>query len=101
MSEPRFTPGPWKADHPTMGFSALRAGKKMVFALACPSRMHGDEELSDEEKYANLSLVKHAPDLYNALQSILEIGKRDMTNGKYDGYFDGARAATAKARGEA
>lgn len=28
-----------------------------------------------------------------ALRNILEIGKRDMSNPKYDGYFDAARSA--------
>ena len=28
-----------------------------------------------------------------ALQGILDIGKRDMTNTKYDGYFEAAEAA--------
>lgn len=33
--------------------------------------------------------------LAEALQGILDIGKRDMTNPKYDGFFDSARAALA------
>lgn len=34
--------------------------------------------------------------LYNALRGIVEIGKRDMTNPKYDGYFETAKVALAK-----
>ena len=39
--------------------------------------------------------------LREALQGILDIGKRDMTNPKYDGYFEAARAAlTPATKGE-
>ena len=38
-------------------------------------------------------------DLYVALQSILEIGKRDTTNSKYDGYWRTAKEAIARAKG--
>jgi hypothetical protein len=34
-----------------------------------------------------------------ALRAILEIGKRDMSNPKYDGYFDAARAALPRSDG--
>ena len=49
---------------------------------------------------ADAELMAAAPELYRALISILEIGKRDMSNPKYDGYFDDARAAIAKAKGK-
>lgn len=48
---------------------------------------------------ANARLMAAAPELLAALVGILEIGKRDMSNQKYDGYFDSARAAVAKAEG--
>lgn len=47
----------------------------------------------------NLTLVDAAPELLAALEGILEIGKRDTTNPKYDGYYECARAAIAKAKG--
>jgi len=37
-----------------------------------------------------------ADEISKALQGILEIGKRDMSNPKYDGYFEEAKAALAK-----
>ena len=40
-----------------------------------------------------------APDLLVALRGILDIGKRDLTNPKYDGYFESARRAVQKATG--
>ncbi len=36
-------------------------------------------------------------ELLEALKGIIEIGKRDMSNPKYDGYFNAARAAIAEA----
>lgn len=41
-----------------------------------------------------------APELLEALKGILDIGKRDMSNPKYDGYFETAKAAIAKAEGK-
>jgi hypothetical protein len=38
--------------------------------------------------------------LVEALEGIIHIGKRDMTNPKYDGYFAAAHSALALARGE-
>lgn len=43
-------------------------------------------------------LTEQRDELRAALLGILEIGKRDMTNPKYDGYFDSARAAVQKAK---
>jgi hypothetical protein len=48
---------------------------------------------------ANARLYASAPDLLAALAGIIEIGKRDLTNPKYDAYFEEARAALKKARG--
>ena len=46
------------------------------------------------------AMTRAAPDLYEALVGIIEIGKRDLSNPKYDSYFNAARAALAKAKGE-
>lgn len=37
--------------------------------------------------------------LREALQGLMDIGKRDMTNTKYDSYFEAARAALTPAGG--
>lgn len=42
-------------------------------------------------------LVSAAPDLLEALRGIIEIGKRDMSNPKYDTYFQAAQEALTKA----
>lgn len=44
-------------------------------------------------------LIAAAPELLEALQGIIEIGKRDLSNPKYDGFFTTARAAIAHATG--
>lgn len=54
---------------------------------------HGDD-------LANARLIAAAPDLLDALRGILEIGKRDTSNPKYDGYFESARAAIKKAEAD-
>lgn len=40
-----------------------------------------------------------ARELLGSLKDLIEIGKRDLSNPKYDGYFDSARNAIAKAEG--
>ncbi len=59
--------------------------------------------LTLQEARANAALVCRAVNnheaLVSALRGILEIGKRDMSNPKYDGYFESAREALAKAEG--
>ena len=51
-----------------------------------------------KEAFANACLVSAAPDLLEALEGIIEIGKRDTTNPKYDGYYESAKKAIDKAR---
>jgi hypothetical protein len=57
---------------------------------ACP-----ETPLAEVEAVARL--MRAAPKLLAALRGIIEIGKRDMSNPKYDGYFDEAREAIAEA----
>ncbi len=51
------------------------------------------------EVKANARLIAAAPDLLQALKGIIELGKRDTSNPKYDGYFLAAVEAIAKAEG--
>ena len=99
------TPGPWYAEQPAAGFSAIRqdsGAKKLIFALSAPSAVHGDEELSDDEKYANLALVAAAPELFVALKMCHSFlaGDGAIANDAFR-EIEAARAAIAKAEGGA
>lgn len=48
------------------------------------------------EQEANESLRKLNKELLEALLGIIKIGKRDMSNPKYDTYFNSARAVLRK-----
>lgn len=49
---------------------------------------------------ADALLIVSAPELLEALKGIIECGKRDLSNPKYEGYFTTAKAAIAKAEGK-
>lgn len=52
------------------------------------------ERLRAELDHWSYELFKHRESmLRNALRGILDIGESDMTNPKYDGYFEAARQA--------
>lgn len=50
-----------------------------------------DVETLDAIGEFNARLIVEAPNLYIALKGLFEIGKRDLTNPKYDPYFEAAR----------
>ena len=54
----------------------------------------------EAEGRATAYLIAAAQELLEALKGIIEIGKRNLENPKYDGYFDAARAAIAAAEGK-
>lgn len=45
-------------------------------------------------------IEKQRDEILSALSGLIEIGKRDMTNPKYDGYFETARAVIASVRNQ-
>ena len=49
----------------------------------------------EDAETLNEELQQQVRDLREALGGIIEIGKRDMTNPKYDSYFEKAHAALA------
>jgi len=59
--------------------------------------VQGYPDTPKEELEAVARMMHAAPKLLAALRGIVEIGKRDMSNPKYDGYFDYAREAIAEA----
>lgn len=87
------TPGPWEVHRLPQGdFSEPSiaiygdGGRRAVALIHSATRAE-----------ANARLIAAAPELLAALEGILEIGKRDMSNPKYDEYFSAARTAIAKA----
>jgi hypothetical protein len=84
------TPGPWTAKSEEFEeIWSMVVGKETMIA-----------EVFSRKPEADARLIAAAPELLEALEGIIEIGKRDMSNEKYDGYFESARAAITKARGD-
>lgn len=94
---PKHTQGPWKF------FQVGKVIEVQASNAEQPPIVHwmgfDDCFRSLEEHEANARLIAAAPELLEALESIIELGKRDLSNEKYDGYFETARAAIAKAKG--
>ena len=95
------TPGPWWV-RTRVTFGEIRdcfVAAKDVQGMAYDAEILGDDEYREgiDRKLADAYLIAAAPDLLAALRGIIEIGKRDMSNPKYDGFFEFARAAIAKA----
>ena len=94
--QPKFTPGPWAvSEDPRPG---MEWNNEIVTAADYDNRIcymaNGGKERADEF-LANAFLIAAAPDLYAALEGVLRIADRKTVE------FDVARAALAKARGEA
>jgi hypothetical protein len=106
----KHTPGLWKIEEEYFpGIDSVDPPFTIIlFGYAeedCGIRGRTPEEIwiisfSAAKAQANARLIAAAPDLLAALKNIIQIGKRDMSNPKYDGYFEAARAAIAKAEGE-
>ena len=101
----KYTKGPWQLSEPSVSFDVLRdfkgdggykGGGIDIFPPVCTMTW---TERDKDEALATAHLISAAPELFEALAGILEIGKRDMSNPKYDGYFEFARSAVAKAKG--
>lgn len=111
MNETRFTPGPWSAvndgtaTEPMMSVKAARiAGRPPRHEVALVATGDSPQEMET----ANAHLIAAAPTLYEALSAIIDAcdraGKDDdlsIVDTFTDAMEDAARAALAKARGEA
>jgi hypothetical protein len=103
MSETKFTPGPWSAvnvgtkDEPMMSVKASRiSGRQLRHEVAICATGDSPQEMEN----ANAHLIAAAPELYEALDALfggVDDGKITVTPSK----IHSARAALAKARGEA
>lgn len=110
MSETRFTPGPWECKQvPTSSGRAFRIGKDAMLEpgpRGC-CIIYDDYGHGTNERSANAALIAAAPDLYAALDELLdsfvedlmEVGYSEADLVDYETVVK-ARAAIAKARGE-
>ena len=94
MSDTKFTPGPWRYDR-TNG--SPTTGEHMI-AGAKPGYLAEVRDCGSGDVRANAHLIAAAPDLYAALNGLL--GLLDAGS-LYEPQAYAARAALAKARGEA
>ena len=83
-NETKWTPGPWHS----RGFPTISAGKGKGMIAKVLERY-----MDRAEREANASLIAAAPELYEALEMMLEFPKAGPSTST-------ARAALAKARGE-
>lgn len=93
MSNP--TPGPWNIGeyhkHCVFDKNGYVIADCLASAPSCSTVLAEN----------NACLIAAAPELLEALTGIIEIGKRDMRNPKYDGYFEFSKEVIAKAKAEA
>ena len=111
MSKTLHTPPPWLAtcdDETTEDANEIRAGK-LTLAIVCGESEIKERNLAGrvegpgcqagpdaaDEVDANARLMSAAPDLLAALQAVVRVADRKTVE------FDAARAAIAKATGEA
>jgi hypothetical protein len=99
MSETDFTPGPWRVERE--GHECwVRDDGGLIARGPFPNRYENEDERFYSELdqyYANAALIAAAPDLYEALRDLCEMGGLD------DGgcVIEKGMAALKKARGEA
>lgn len=110
MPEHKYTPGPWRIVEGFMGRPEIESDNErdnadatQVFVLArdIGGRVHG--ELFDDysEVEANIKLIAAAPDLLQALEGMLEAYDDGVGQDWEQPYRLKARAAIAKATGQA
>jgi len=109
MNETKFTPGPWKAIRDPLHYGSLStvyAGsteEKAGIGAQMLVQVGGWSNPTEQE--ANAHLIAAAPELYEALEEIIQDVQQtstgDITGTGCWEALDKARAALAKARGEA
>jgi hypothetical protein len=102
MNETKFTPGPWHKVEGTNEVTALEGLKYICVASLFVPVGSTSEDLDSrrEVMHANAHLIAAAPDLYAALDEILEALFYDDAEG-IEGKIKAAYDALAQARGEA
>lgn len=105
MTAPAFTPGPWYVSEPWAGFASIKRvdDDALVFGIAAGEP---EEKQSDEVCEANARLIAAAPELYEAVEALVECfikrGPFDEPLGSSEQApsINAGIAALAKARGE-
>lgn len=111
MSEPKFSPGPWKAckdsacsckqiwsipgDFPVCSADGFHVGVVHEHMADAPDLIY--QSVWEETRNANAALITAAPDLYAALSEIVVAAEM---GGYGSPALDDAKSALAKARGE-
>lgn len=93
----KFTPGPWIAEQRDTR-SVVLAAKGRCLLADCPQWSNRDDRPRAAEAFANAKLFAAAPDLLDALSEIINDGGKFVITHET---HRKARAAIAKARGEA
>lgn len=93
MNKTKFTPGPWQWVGIGDEIYVETEHTKYIASL----KKYG--YLSEETQEANAHLIAAAPDMYAVLELLIET--EHQRHGYHPAWLDNARAALAKARGEA
>ena len=107
MSETKWTKGPWTFFEHSWAHTGIFSSGKRVAALELSEVTEETEEALGDEMAANAHLIAAAPDLYEALEAMVEwYGKRNHTDNhllpmdSQEHEIADAMMALAKARGE-
>lgn len=103
-----YTPGPWEAfdESHTLAITSPRRSKArgVMYEIIAWAGFDSSSVESWAERRANLHLIAASPDLYKALDQLLNDPKLQVSIGGNPNYvgaaFDRARAVLAKAGGE-
>lgn len=97
MNETKFTPGPWSVTD--SHYPSFKEISGPSFGIKCV--MWATDLTEDEyhKRSADLNLIAAAPDLYEALEYVLNVCPAIDPSG--EDAHEKAKAALAKARGEA
>lgn len=95
----KFTKGPWTTGGRMTQVEVWPEGWNAPMCVADCHAKHAPE--TEAERVANAALIAAAPELFAALEKLVAADNcnYDRHLMRYEGYFDAARAALAKARG--
>lgn len=98
---PQFTPGPWRALTTTCEDDLEVFGPGDEEICVCVHPMHSG--IGHEQFEANAKLIAAAPEMYAALEAVLEsdMAMREEDEGRQSSTLNLVRDCLAKARGEA